>query len=188
LPRPISSSSFKLSPAMLCSFWSTSQSIIDLFKTGSPLILYYDSKRTPGHRNFLKVPLNEPLPRRQGKCRNSLENEQMQEEIGLEMFESVPGSIVDDNTATPPPPVGFNNLNQIGNEIHSSLILNSRSPLDFLVQLDSPLLRPEPVSVVSKIKFLVHCSVLDTVSPWSLKLGMRLRRNLLQSQKYGLWS
>ena len=110
----------------------------------------------------------------QGKCRDPPEDEQMQEEVSLETFESVPGSIVDDNTATPPPPVGFNNLNQIGNEIHSSLILNSRSPLGFLVELDSPLLRLEPVSVVNKIKFLVHCSVLDTVSPWSLKLGMRL--------------
>jgi hypothetical protein len=49
----------------------------------------------------------------QGKCRDPPEDEQMQEEIGLEMFESVPGNIVDHDTATPPPPVGFKNLNQI---------------------------------------------------------------------------
>ena len=46
------------------------------------------------------MPLDEPLPRRQGKCRYSPGNEQIREEIGLEMFESVPGSIVDHNTAT----------------------------------------------------------------------------------------
>jgi hypothetical protein len=57
----------------------------------------------------------------------------MQEEVGLEMLESVPGSIVD--TA----------IQYVGtmNEILPSV------PFKFLVQLlDSPLLGPEPVSVV----------------------------------------
>ena len=48
-------------------------------------------KRTLGYRSLRQVPLK-PFPRRQGKCRNTPEDEQMQEEVGLEMFESVPTS------------------------------------------------------------------------------------------------
>jgi hypothetical protein len=78
------------------------------------------------------VPLK-PLPRRQGKCRDSPEDEQMQEEVGLEMFESVSGSIIDIATQYEASPINNRRYLAICTNAKLSILLEIAEELPFLL-------------------------------------------------------